>query len=311
MATSGMQMTEGILEATGNSLPILSKAGKFIPGANIALTVADGAYQISKEDTTQHKIERSVAVGATATTGLVLGTATASAAEAGVITTGVTTVLGTGAAATGTAAVVTVAAPVVLTVAAVGAVAYTGEKVIETNRAWEGVDKQIAEYGAAHKREGYKSDDGKPSVLAYNHILGAVMGHSDDMKNENMNGTAALQRDAKGRFKLDDFKKIDFRDPKNIAELERVVKAGIEKQDKILKDSHNVLDNVLPKWMAHGEKTLDTITNAQSEKANLTGAMQELQWYKQELADWDKAHPNDPATTQPAKPKNGKAPGSP
>ena len=311
VATSGLQATESILAASGKTLPALTNAGRFIPGVNLAVTAVDGVYQISKEDTVEHKVERGTVVAATATTGIVLGTATATVAEAGVITTGVTTVLGTGAAGLGTAAVVTAAAPVVLTVAAVGAVAYTGEKAIEAKRAWDDVDRQIAEGGAAQKRQNYQSQDGKPSVLGYKHIAVAMLHHSENMKNENMNGTGGLERDANGRFKIQDFKKIDMRDPKNIAELERVLKAGLEKEDKILKDSSNVLDNVLPKWMAHGSKMLDRITMAQMERADLAGALQELQMYKKELADYDAAHPKDPATTQPPKAKAAKGPGSP
>ena len=300
IGVSTVQTAEGIANMAGKTLPMMKTAGKFVPGLNAAITTADGVYQISKETTTEHKVERGVAVAATATTALTLGTAAATAGEAAAITTGVTTVLGTGAAATGTAAVAVAAAPVVLTAVAVGAVAYTGEKVIEAKRAWDDVDTQIAQSGAAQKRANYKSDDGKPSVIGYRHIAVALLQHSEDMKNENMNGTANLPRDAKGRFKIQDFKKIDMRDPKNIAELERVLDANIKKQDEILKNNRNMLDTVLPKWMAHGSDTLDKITMAQMERADLAGAMQELQMYRQDLKNWDAAHPNDPATTAPA-----------
>jgi hypothetical protein len=138
-----------------------------------------------------------------------------------------------------------------------------------------------------------------------------MLHHSEDMKNENMNGTSGIERDAKGRFKIQDFSKIDMRDPKNIAEVERVLKANLDKQDKIIADSHNALDYVLPKWMAHGEKTLDKITMAQMERADLDGAMKELQMYKKELADYDAAHPNDPATTQAAKARPVQGPKTP
>lgn len=294
LATATAQTTESVLAATGESLPVLSKATKFVPGLNIAATIADGAYQISKEDTTEHKVERGTVVAATAATGIALGTATATAAEAGVITTGVASVIGTGAVATGTAAVVVAAAPVVATAAAVTAVAYTGQKAIEAKRAWDDVDKTIAENGAATKRQNYKSDDGKPSVLGFKHIAVMMLHHSDEMKDANMNGTAGLQRDQKGRFKIDDFKQIDMRDPKNIAELERVLNAGIAKEDKIIKDN----DSFVPKgWRIFSTKAVEKQTDAQMEQADLKGALQELQMYKQELKDWDASHPNDPATT--------------
>ncbi|MEZ0223670.1 MAG: hypothetical protein ACAH83_03890 [Alphaproteobacteria bacterium] len=294
IVTSTAQATEGVLTAAGKTAPLLTKAGKFIPGVNLGMTLVDGAYQVSKEDTPEHMAERTTVVAATATTALALGSATATVAEAGVITAGVTGILGTGAAATGTAAVVVAAAPVVVTVAAVAAVAYTGEKAIEAKRAWDDVDRTIAENGAAQQRKGYKSDDGKPSVLGYKHIAVMMLNHSQHMKNENMNGTGDLARNQKGRFKIDDFKKIDMRDPKNIAELERVLKESIAREGKIIKDN----DSVIPRWMRSSDSA-DKMTMAQMERADLVGAMQELQMYKKELREYDKAHPDDPATTAP------------
>jgi hypothetical protein len=308
IATSTAQATEGVLTAAGRTAPLLTKAGKFIPVVNVGVTLIDGAYQITKEDTPEHMAERTTVVAATATTAIALGTATATAAEAGVITAGVTGLLGTGAAATGTAAVVVAAAPVVLTVAAVGAVAYTGEKAIEAKRAWDDVDRTIAENGAATKRRGYKADDGKPSVLGYKHIAVMMLQHSEHMKNGNMNGTDSLERNQQGRFKIEDFKKIDMRDPKNIAELERVLKESIAREDKIIKDN----DSILPRWIRSSDSA-DKMTMAQMERADLVGAMQELDMYKNELKAWDATHPDDPATTPaagaPQKPKpNSRAP---
>ncbi|TAL39509.1 MAG: hypothetical protein EPN97_02285 [Alphaproteobacteria bacterium] len=310
IVTSAMQATEGIAAAAGKTIPALTSAGKFLPVVNIAVTAVDVAYQISKEDTTQHKVERGAVAATTATTGILLGTAAASTGEAAAITTVVTGALGTGVAGTGAAAITVAAAPVVLTVAAVTAVAITGDAALKAKRAWDDVDDQIAQNGAAQKREGYKADDGKPSVLGYQHIATALRNHSENMKNENMNGTGALERDARGRFKIGDFKKIDLRDPKNIAELERVLQAGIKKQDEILTTNSSFLDNVLPKWMAHGGDTLDKIAMAQMERADLAGAMQELQMYKKELKDWDAAHPDSPATTgvKPVTPPSAQGP---
>ena len=297
VVTSVAQATEGIAAAAGRSIPALTNAGKFILPLNIGLTVADGVYQISKEDTTQHKVERGVVVSATATTGLLLSTAAATTGEAAAITTVVTGAAGTGVVGTGAAAVAVAAAPVVLTVAAVTAVAITGDAALKAKRAWDNVDESIAREGAAQKREGYKSEDGKPSVLAYKHIAVALLHHSENMKNENMNGTGALPRDARGRFKIQDFKKIDLRDPKNLAELDRVLLASIKKQDDILKTNSNFLDTVLPKWIAHGGETLDKITMAQMERADLMGAREELRMYRMDLLKWDAAHPDNPATT--------------
>ncbi len=303
LTTSSVQTAEVVLDATGKTLPVIAKAGKFVPGLNVAATVADGVYQVSKEDTTEHKVERATVVGATAATALTVGAATATAGEAAAITGGVTAVLGTGAAGATVAAAAVAAAPVVLAVAAAGAVAYVGEKAIESKRAWDDVDKQIAEEGKAEKRQNYTSPDGKPTILGYKHIAVAMQHVSGEMKNENLNGTGGLARDTNGRFKLDDIKKIDMRDPKNIAELERVLTSAIAKDDKIIKDN----DSIIPKgWRFFSQDAVDKMTNAQRDEADLKGAMQEIQMYKKELADYDKAHPDSPATTQPAaiKPKS-------
>lgn len=289
VVTSGVEVAETIV---GRSAPLLKGAGKFVPGVNVGLTLLDGAYQVAKEDTAEHKAERATVVTATAATALTVGAATT--AQAGAITAGVTGILGTGAAATGTAAVVAVAAPVVITVAAAGAVAYTGNAAIEAKRAWDDVDRTIAENGAATKRRNYKSDDGKPSVLGFKHIAVSLLHHSEYMKNENMNGTGGLERDAKGRFKIGDFRQIDMRDPKNIAELERVLKESLAREEKIIKDN----DSILPRWM-RGSASADKMTMAQMERADLVGALQELEMYKKELRDYDAAHPDDPATTPP------------
>jgi hypothetical protein len=278
---------EAVIAATGKGL---TTTGKFIPGVNIALTVADGVYQVSKEDTTEKKVERAAVVTATAGTGLALGAAASTpAVAAGVGTT--VTALG-GGAATVTAA--TVAAPVVLTAAAVVAVGYTGNAALESKRAWDNVDKQIEENGRPQRREGYKSQDGKPSVLAYKHIAAAILHHSEHMKNENMNGAAGIERDPRGRFKIGDFKKIDMHDPKNIAELERVLKQEIEKQEKIIKAN----DSFVPKGLRiFSGDSVDKMTMAQMERADMAGALAEIQMYKKELADYNAANPGDPATT--------------
>lgn len=291
---------EAVVAATGKGL---TTAGKFIPGANIALTVADGVYQISKEQTTEAKVERGVVVTATAGTGIALGAAAATPAVAGGI--GTTVAALGGGAATVTAA--TVAAPVVLTAAAVVAVGYTGNAALESKRAWDNVDKMIEESGRPQRRESYKSEDGKPSILGYKHIAFQLRQHSEHLMSGNMNGVAGLERDNNGRFKIQDIKKIDMRDPKNIAELERVLAAEIAKQDKIIRDN----DSVVPKGLRlFSGNSVDRMTNAQMERAGMAGALQEIQMYRKELQEYDAANPGNPATTgtstpaAPQRPRN-------
>lgn len=301
LATSTLQATEGILEATGNALPVISKVGKFVPGLNIGLTAIDGVYQISKEDTTQHMVERSAVVATTATTGFLIGTAAATTLEAGAITAGVTGVLGTGAVATGIAAVTVAAAPVVLTTAAVLTVAYAGEKAIEAKRAWDDVDATISKNAQPEKRVGYKAADGKPSILGYKHIAVTMLHMSGDMKDENLNGKPA--RDKNGHILIDEIRKMDMHDSKNIAELERVIDLNIKKQEELLKAN----DSFIPRWLDPRDR-VSKYTNAQMELGDLTGAKAEIEMYKMELKAWDAAHPDDPATTRQEARKPAQAP---
>ena len=300
LLTSTTQTAEGIAVAAGKTLPMLEGAGKFVPGLNIGITAVDGVYQISKEDTTEHKVQRGVVVAATTATALTVGTAAATVAEAGAITTGVTAVLGTGALATGTAAVVVAAAPVILTVAAVGTVAYAGEKAIEAVRAWEATEKAMADEAKPQKREGYKAADGKPSILGYKHIAVEMLRVSGDMKDGNMNGKPA--RDKNGRILIDEIRKLDMHDPKNIAELERAIDLNIRKQEEIKKAN----DSILPRWL-RGSDSADRFTMAEMELGDLKGAKAEIAMYRQDLQAYNAAHPAAPTTTEPVR-KGASAP---
>lgn len=65
IATATAQTTTSIMEVAGKTVAPL--AGKLVTGANVAVTLVDGGYQIYKEDTTDHKLQRAGAVGVTAT----------------------------------------------------------------------------------------------------------------------------------------------------------------------------------------------------------------------------------------------------
>lgn len=292
LATSVLQAGEGILDATGTAMPAIKGAAKFVPVANIAVTAVDGVYQISRETTTSHKIERGVVVGATAATGFAVGSAAMSAGAVTTLTAGATAVFGTGALAT----VAVAAAPVVITVLAVGLVAYAGNKLIEARRAgadaksaWDDVDKQIAEESKPQKRD-IKTEDGKPSIRAYKHVPITILRTSVDMKDENLKGKPV--RNKEGQIPMTEILKMDMHDPKNIAELQRVIDLNIKKQEEIMKAN----DSVLPRWMRSSDSS-NKYTLAQMELGDLTGAKAELEMYKQELKEWDAKHPAGPAAT--------------
>jgi hypothetical protein len=275
-AISGVNLLTSTASTLEPALPALKGAGKFVPGLNVVTTLADGAYQISKEDTVQHKEERAVAVGTTAAVGIGLGTATATAAEGAALT---------GALGAGGAAVVTVAAPVVLTGVAVYATAKTGEAVIENKRAWDGLDRQIEESGQAHRRNvATPNADGKPSIIQFGHIVGALSEVSPDMKDAAL--STPLQRDARGRMKIDQMRGYDMSDPKNLKEFERALDAKIALDEKIAKDN----SSMLPRWLRFSDSLLKE-EDARMDLAPLKAARAELDMYKKDLADHAAAQP--------------------
>jgi hypothetical protein len=294
LATSLLQAGEGVLDATGGMTPAIKGVAKFVPVVNVAVTAVDGVYQVSKEKTTGEKIERGVAVGATAATGFVVGSAMMSAGAITTISAGATAVFGAGALAT----VAVAAAPVVLTVAVVGLVAYTGNKLIEARRAasgaksaWDDVQKQIDEASKPQKRD-IKTEDGKPTIRAYKHIPITILRTSVDMKDENLKSKPIRNKD--GQIPMTEILKMDLHDPKNIAELQRVIELNIKKQQEIMKAN----DSILPRWMRSSDSA-GKYTLAQMELGDLTAAKAELEMYKTELNAWNKAHPSSPAAPPP------------
>ncbi|MEZ0226168.1 MAG: GNAT family N-acetyltransferase [Alphaproteobacteria bacterium] len=287
LASSSLEVTEGLLTAAGKTLPVITKAGKFIPGANIALTAVDGVYQMSMEDTVAHKAERGAVVVAAAGTGVFAAPLAAAVVQTTLVTTGIGAAIGTGAVATAAVA----AAPVVLTTAAVLGVVYVGGKIIESKRAWEETDAAIARNAKPEKRQGVTSEDGKPTIRAFKHIPITMLRTSVDVKDANLNGK--LVRNKEGQIPIGEILKLDMHDPKNIAEFERVLALHIKKQEDLMKAN----ETYLPKWLDPREK-VSKHTLAQMELADLTAARTELDMYKNELKAWDAAHSNNLATTQ-------------
>lgn len=271
IVTSTVEGAEAIALTAGRSIPALKSVSRYVPGANVAVTVADGFYQVMKEDTPQHRDERLYAVGATTATALTLGTTVATVGEAAAITTGVTAVAGTGAVGTGAAAV---------------AVAYTGDKVIEAKRAWDDVDRQIAENGAPQRHNFTpQGSDGSPDLRKFKHIIPEMMEVSRDIRDSEL--PFKPQRDPRsGRIKIDDMRKLALsKDPKFLAEFERALDTHIARNKKTMEDN----DSYLPKWMRFSDG-VSKYSMAQMVLADLEGAKTELGWFRNDMAAWNVAH---------------------
>lgn len=128
-ALAAANIAAGAGEMGAAALNAGAKTASVLGKANIALTVADGAYQIYKEDGLGHKAQR--AAGVAVTTGA--GVATGAALAGGLTTAG-------GAAAVGGVAVAAAAAPVVV-VAGAGLVAgHATNQLIDSARDFEKAD---------------------------------------------------------------------------------------------------------------------------------------------------------------------------
>ncbi|MEZ0260353.1 MAG: DUF6782 family putative metallopeptidase [Alphaproteobacteria bacterium] len=255
----------GISIARGLGHEIAPALGTAVTKANVVLTVGTGLYQIATEkgnfiDTEAdgshnlgNKGERTVAVVATGVAGV------------GLVAAGV-----------GTAGVVP----------AVVAVAVVGDKVIEARRAWKDVDRQIAENGAAGRRDVTLSDgDGSPDVRKFRHIIPEMIEVSKDIRDSEL--PFKPQRDPQtGRIKMADMRRLALgEDPKFLAEFERALNANIQRQQKIMTDN----DSVLPKWMRLGD-SVSKYTTAQMILADMQGAKTELGWFRTDQAAWDAQH---------------------
>jgi hypothetical protein len=238
-----------------------------IAKANIVLTVADGVYQISREDSLRHKIQRTGALATTTGLSLTLGTAGATAGEVAALT----GPLG----AAGVAAVVA-AAPVVLTVAAVTATAYTTEATIKSARAHEALDKT---------REGFKATrldldkqlGAAPNVYKYKNLPAVIGDISTNIRDDQLGRD--LDRNAEGNIK--DPRQLTLNDPKTLAEYERALDMQIEREKTVVQEN----SSWIPRWVRWGEKA-GNFENAQTVLTQLKAARDELTMYKAEVKDY-------------------------
>jgi hypothetical protein len=279
-------LVERLEPAAARVLPAARGLGKLAPGLNIATTLVDGAYQISKEDTLKHKEERAAVVGATAATGIAVGAATTAVVESAAVAAAV---------GAGGAAVLAVAAPVVVAGVAVYAVAKVGEAVLENKRKHDSVDEKVRQAGVAGKRHlaAPVNADGKPSILEYNHIVGALQEVSPDLKDSALGTTFA--RGPGGHIKPDAVKGFDLGNPKNFAEVERALNAKIAADDKKIKDN----SSILPNWLRFSD-SVGKQDSARLDEAPLKAARAELEMFKREMAGYAAKQKTAPAAHKAA-----------
>ncbi len=256
--------------------------------ANIVLMVADGAYQISKEDGAKHKVQRATAVAATTGLSLTLGTAAATTAETAALTSAVGTA--------GTALIVA-AAPVVLTAAAVTAAAYTAEATIQSARAHENLDESRS--GLVATRLHIESQLGAgPNAYQYKNLPAVIGDISRNMRDEQLGGRP--ERNADGRVK--DPRQLNLNDPRTLAEYEHALGREIERQEIVLREN----SSWVPRWLRGGEAAVK-FEDAQTALKQLEAAREELMSYKAELKAYNQTRTKASNGTRSEVPRSGAA----
>lgn len=258
IAVSGLNVGTGALdvgldaaEALGRNAPMILRG--IATKANIAATVVDGAYQISKEEGTNNKLARGAAVTATAGTGVGLGMAAA----------GVTTA---GAAAT----VAVVTAPVVATVL----VGVAADEAVESYKITEELNQSIKQQERPIKVRNETEVSGAPKLSNYSNLkLFAVK------EGATPNGVADVTPQEKSKL----ISEHEYsKDPDAVSDLETRLQAKINHYDKIIdKNDSWVHDSI----RIFGQDEVDAKQMAQIDRAHYMAAMNELKQYKQELAD--------------------------
>jgi hypothetical protein len=125
------------LAKTGTKEVLKSAAKEVVKRAAIPIIIADGGYQIYKEEGLEHKAERGVATGAT----IAAASGASTLLTSGLVAGGLSAAgLASGAALTGAAAV---AAPVTVAVAAAVGTALVADTAIQTRRIYEQEDQRF------------------------------------------------------------------------------------------------------------------------------------------------------------------------
>ncbi|NCC61792.1 MAG: hypothetical protein EOM12_12830 [Verrucomicrobiae bacterium] len=253
LAVSSGDLALDVTQAAGGSVSNALKG--LATKANIALMVADGAYQISQEEGLDNKTARAGAVFATTGSAMAVGGTAA-------------TVGATGIAATAA----TVAAPV----AAAVAVGMTADAAVDAYKATEHLKGSIARQAEPVKSDEFTEPSGAPSLLNYKNLrwYAKVEADSPD-ESEGLN-----QHEIARQVMIHEYS----RDPEALDKLEEGLKEKIAAYDQTI-EAHDswVHDSVRFFW---ANDDIEAQRDAEMAKAPYVAAAEELRMYRAELADY-------------------------
>src|SRR5947209_12869911 len=273
--SAGLNVTNVFMRAAGTLArkvqPAIVRAGGHLGNA---ATVGAVAYEVYREESLAHKGERAGAGVAAAGVNIALGGAAASAAETAAIT----------AVAGGTGAtVITAAAPIILAGVAAGVTAKAADLAIETRRAYEELDRSIAEEAAPRKIRN-RNDAEKPSFIDYKHLVG-LREVTAGMRDQALHTTVPIERFA-GSDVIKNLRAIDMSEPQNAAEYERALNAEIERKRATIAAN----GSYMPRWLRGGD-SVDKYNVAEIELQNLLGAKAELALFRKDVRRYNDQHP--------------------
>lgn len=195
----------------------------------------------------------------------------------------------------GTAGLAAVAAPVVLAGVAVYAVDKTADAAIAANNAWKEVDHQIEEGGQARRLGPLPStgvaindDRDRPDARRYAHIIPEAIRVSADIPDSKIVGGTLERKD--GRILPTPANAKILSDPQNLPVIEAALQTKVQKETQVMKDNDQMLPIIL-RWTDSSMDKTEKYTLAKGELLNSKGALQEIQMYRQDLAAYDAAHP--------------------
>lgn len=258
IAVSGADVALDASQAAGRSISSVFRAA--VGKANIGIMAVDGIYQVSQEEGVGNKAARAGAVTATVGSALGVGTVATTVAAGGIATVGAT-----------------VAAPIVAAVS-VGLVA---DAAVDAYKATESLDAAIRQNEAALKVRDDVEVSGAPKLSNYRNLNlfaiqeGATPGGAESLSFQDK---AAIIREYEYS-----------KDPAALDDLEGKLRAKIDHYDQIASSNDSwVHDSVRFLW---AEDKIDAQRQASMDRAPYVAAMNELNQYRQELAESKANHP--------------------
>jgi hypothetical protein len=264
--TTGMIVSGADVAVSGGDLALdaASAAGRTVSDAlrgvaskaNIAVMIADGAYQISREEGLENKVARGAAVAGTTGTAFAVGGTAA-------------TIGATGAAATAA----TVAAPVVAAVA----VGMTADAAVDAYKVTEELEDSIRKNEQGVKVRDNVEQSGAPSLSNYRNlrVYAATEAGSPD-------GEEGLsRREISQKVREHEYSQ----DPVALDRLEEGLRAKVAEYDKVIEENDSMIHDSVRFFWASDE--IDTQRMAKIDRAPYVAALNELEMYREELKSYE------------------------